>query len=535
MFARKKRKPISVNNVSVDLNQIIEELGKQRAYSTYTEATTDFIEGGMFSDSNVTNGYSDSDIEEMLANPESNLEKISNFLHYLYISNGDVYQLYTIFRALPSLNYQIGAFDNSTKKYEESISIVNKALHKVRCEELTRDLIGQACLDGGVVAMWCGNKKNVFCYVFDNLEYVFPKYRLNGDWVCVLDLAWLDDMKEEERMALFTNLAPYVTESMYNRYQGDVSNVENKYIELPQDRTQYIRNADYLKRNQRIAMPLGTQALLDLNHKKKLTQLEDSVANKAIRQIAVLQLGSNEINKGYINLSKQARTKITQGVVNALRANTSTNSNQIPMAVLPEFCKLEFGKIDGVDALGSDKFDTVNKDIGMDTGLHTTKNMSTKASEFYLDLLYKRIGIILSQIEQLFEKMIKVVVSKREADNLFFKFDKTVPLTRQEEVEMLYKLEAQGYSVKAVIDRISGINFDDFLEQSLYEIEELKLRERIMPPLSTYTLAGEGNGLDSSDEEEIEEETSDSKEETSTQEEETSADDVDIEENGGDE
>lgn len=496
MFVKKKN--MSYNNVIFDLDKMAKD-GMDKSFASYTDVTSDFVSGKGFENQEATDGMTSDDIVNMLANPESNFEKLSDYLHYQYISNGNIYQLYTIFKALPSLNYQISAFDNTTKKYEESISLANKMLHKVRYEELARDIIGQACLDGGVVAMWVGKKQNMFCYIFDDLNYVFPKYRLNGDWVCVFDLAMLDDMKEVEREVFFTNLAPFVTESMYNKYQGNTSDEEARYIELPQERTSYIRNGDYLRRNQRLATPLGTQALLDLYHKDKLTKLEDSIANRAIRQIAILQLGSDATNKGYINLGNQTRKKIVQGVVKALKANTSTTSNQIPMAVLPEFCKLEFGTIDGIDGLSSSKFETVNKDLAISTGINNSKNISETTSQFYLDLMYKRIGLILVQIEHFFEKLIGLVVSKREADNLQFTFDKSMPLSKSEEAELLYKLEAQGYSVKAIVDRISNLNFDDFLEQSIYEIEELDLRNKIVPPASTYTMKGASDGKDSVD------------------------------------
>ena len=98
-------------------------------------------------------------------------------------------------------------------------------------------------------------------------------------------------------------------------------------------------------------------------------------------------------------------------------------------------------------------------------------------------------GSVLEQVDLVFEKMIKLTLGKKEAENLFFEFDKVQPLSKETEIEMLYKLEAQGYSIKPIVDRISGINFDDFIEMSRYEIEELKLRDWILPPMSSYTMS----------------------------------------------
>lgn len=462
--------------------------------ANYKEITSDFVEGGVTtSNSDFTTAYTDAQIQEMLASPEDNIKDISNLLYYNYISNGVIYQLYTVYKSLPNLNYKIGAFDNTTKKYEESISEVNKMLHKVRYKELTRDIISQSSLDGGAVCMWCGQKSNLFLYVFDNLEYVFPKYRVNGEWQCVIDLSLLQSMKEDERANLFANLSPHVTEAMYTQFENDSSNIEKRYILLPQDRTVYIRGGDYLRRNQRLSIPLGTQALLDINHKQQLKNLEKSIANRAIKNIAVLQIGNNEDGKSYLDIGKKARQQIINGIGRALKQNGSTDATQIPVAMIPEFCKLEFNKTDGMEALGSDKYDSIDEDLLTDTGISASISSGTGSNNagalINLDFLYKRIGVILEQMDLVFEKMIKLILGKKEAENLFFEFDKVQPLSKEDEIEILYKLEAQGYSVKALIDRISGVNFDDYLEQSLYEMQDLKLREEIIPPLSSYTMS----------------------------------------------
>lgn len=474
-----------------------------KAFSTYSEMTGDFVEGAVTKSGEFTTTYTDSEIQEMLANPEDNIQDISDLIYYNYISNGTIYQLYTIYKSLPTLNYKIGAFDNSTKKYEESISIVNRMLHKVRYKEVTRDIIGQSSLDGGVVTMWCGAKNNLFLYVFDNLEYVFPKYRLNGDWVCVIDMAMLQEMEEEERLNIFENLSPYVTEAMYKKFEGDSSNNEVRYIALPQERTTYIRSGDYLRRNQRVGIPLGTQALLDINHKQQLKNMEKSVANRAIKNIAVLQIGSDKEGKSYIDIGANARKQIVAGVGKALKQSTTANTTQVPVATIPEFCKLEFNRTDGMDALGSDKYEGIDQDLATDTGvsegLARGSGSNNSGAVINLEFLYKRIGSILEQVDLVFEKMIKLTLGKKEAENLYFEFDKAQPISKETELEMLYKLEAQGYSVKAIIDRISGVNFDDYIEESLYELQELKLREHIMPPLSSYTMSSDSTSSESSE------------------------------------
>ncbi|MGG1444781.1 hypothetical protein ABE354_22535 [Brevibacillus laterosporus] len=50
------------------------------------------------------------------------------------------------------------------------------------------------------------------------------------------------------------------------------------------------------------------------------------------------------------------------------------------------------------------------------------------------------------------------------------------------------KLHTQeGFSLKAVIDLMSGLDFNEYVNQSIYEQEEMKLQEKIKPYASAYT------------------------------------------------
>lgn len=44
--------------------------------------------------------------------------------------------------------------------------------------------------------------------------------------------------------------------------------------------------------------------------------------------------------------------------------------------------------------------------------------------------------------------------------------------------------------MKCLTDML-GIDFDELVRDSVYEIETLKLRERILPPLTSFTMTGE--------------------------------------------
>ena len=53
---------------------------------------------------------------------------------------------------------------------------------------------------------------------------------------------------------------------------------------------------------------------------------------------------------------------------------------------------------------------------------------------------------------------------------------------------MLFKLTSMGYSLRPLIE-ILGLDFDDYIENSISEIEDMKLREKIYPPLNTNNIS----------------------------------------------
>lgn len=478
---------------------------QKRSMNTYSEMAEDFYEGGVSIDgAELDTEMTDKEIIEMLANIEDNREILSNFLLYNYISNGDVYQQFTAFKSLPKLEYKIGAFDNNVTQYQESINLINKVLFKVRYKEVLRDIISQSCLDGGVVCIWCGNGESVFPYIFESTEYVYPKYRRNGDWVCVLDLALLSEFKEDERLALFENLSPIVTEAMYNAYQNNTSDESKRYIELPQERTSYIRNGNQLTHGQRMSIPLGTQSLQSINHKKRLQNLEDVIASKASRNIAILKIGINENGKSFIDIPLQVRRNVTNGVGKALKQSSNTSSNKIPLATLPEFCDLKLAEVDGLEGLGSDKFGQVESDLvnssGLSNGLTKGTGSNNAGNLINLEYVYRRIAVILEQLDGFLNKIIPLAISGTDADSLFIELDKDQPLDKKTRLETLFKLQSEGLSVKHVTDEL-GINYNDYIEQSIRENVDMKLKDLIMPFLSSYTLSSKEQGQDTNSEE----------------------------------
>lgn len=489
MYIKKKKRDSGIATVSYPLREV-----SKKSINTMSEYTDSFIEGAIStSDSGSFKTYSEQEIMDMLANPEDNQKELSDLMTFYYISDGDIYTLYSLFKSLPSLKYKVGAFDSTIKRYELSMSELTKSLHKVRYKELTRDIIGQVCSTGGVVTMWCGNKKAPFLYVFDQLDYVFPRYRVNGEWECVVDMAWFENMEEEERLSMFLNLSPYITESQFNAYKNNQSDKEKRYIPLPQDRTTYVRG-DAIRRNQRLGTPCGTQALKSILHKQMLNDLEKSVSNRVMKNVGILTIGTKEEGKSFVDIDPLVVKEIKRSVGNALKQNTLTGATKIPVMSLPEFANIEFSKVDSLDALKSEKFDNVNREIASDTGVGSaftsgdTGNYSTATVN--KEYVYSRISMLLEQIEVIFEKMFKLILPKNVADNFYFEFDTTMPISSDSEVSILTQMMSMGWSPKALVDKVRGVNFDDYLEESLY-FQSLGIYNQITPPMTAYTNAGD--------------------------------------------
>lgn len=476
--------------------EIKEEILK--SYNTYSEYTTEYIEGfisQMYS-SGQTQVASEEDIQEWLSNPDTYYQELSNLMGYEYIANGDIHMLYTLIQSLPTLNYKINVFDYTMRGYEKNVLLCNKLMTKVRYKQSTRDILSQLCARGWLVAIWLGDKKNPYLYTFDNMKYVFPAFRRNGDWVCKVDMAWFEEMEEAERLIMFETLSPHITEATYNKYKNDTSNVEVKYVELPQERTSCIR-INTLYKNQRIGLPQGTPALLDLAHKQTLKNLEKSIANKIISNMVVLTVGNEA--KPNESIPPSVKRKISAGVANVLKQKIGVSGT--PVVVIPEFVSLETPKMDGFDGLEKEKFENINADIA--TGVGVSPSLTNGIGGNYataklnLDILYKRIGVMLEAVEEIFNKLLLISLPKNVADNFYIEFEKEPPLTRKEQLDALMSLHAEGFAVKPIIDLLPHIEYEQFIDSSIYEIEVLKLRERIQPPSSMYTATDASSSGDS--------------------------------------
>jgi hypothetical protein len=472
----------------------------KRMVSDYNDYMSTFVNGF------VTNLFSQGIISEVdaeqlkkyFASPDAYQKEIEDLAQYYYVSSAEIHQLFELIEALPTLNYKIDSHEKP-KSNDKYISIINKALHKVKHKRLTRDSLKQTAASGTMVGIWLGDKIP-YPYIFDDMKLVFPAYRKNGDWQCVIDMEYFSSLKDDFRDEQFNNLSPFVTKTDYAKFESD--RTKYKYKELPQDRTFVIRTGT-LKRNQGLGTSWVTAGLYDVQHKKTLKDVERSIANKIINAVAVLTVGVNG-NKDYdqltnLKLPKAVKQKVHSGVKTALEKN---NKSGVTVVTIPDFAKLEFPDVK-TDGLGG-TFDSINSDIQSAYGLSGSilngngGNFSTV--KVNLDTLYKRIAVMLEDLEQeAYQKLINLILPSNQKDNYYLTYDKETPLTLKEKIDILSKMNDKGWSTKHLIDNVAGISWESYLEQTLYETDELKLQEKIKPYQSTYTLNGSETGRPTED------------------------------------
>ena len=467
-------------------------------YSTYVSTFASGFVSNLFSQG-IISEVDAKQLKEYFSDPDEFQEEIEDLAQYFYISTAEIHQLFELIEALPTLNYKIDSFTKS-KSSDKHISLLNKALHKVKHKRLTRDLLKQTAAAGTLVGIWLGDDKSPYPFVFDSVKYVFPAFRRNGDWVCLIDLEYFSNIKEDYRKELLNSFSPFIKNSDYENFLQDRE--KYRYKELPQERTFPLRTGT-LKRNQGLGTSWVTPGLYDVLHKKKLKDVERAIANKIINAVAVLTIGTDKGKGEYTNLKlpKAVKQKVHSGVKTALEKN---NKDGVTVVSIPDFASLAFPdvKADGLDGA---KFDHINSDIqsayGLSGSLLNGEGGNYATSSLNLDTFYKRIGVLMEEVEQeVYQKLFNLILPAGQKDNYYMNYDKDKPLTLKEKMDILIKLNDKGWSIKHVIDNIAGVSWESYLEQTLYETDELNLQDKIKPYQTSYTYTGNEVGHPAVDE-----------------------------------
>lgn len=481
-----------------DIEKLQERVNElEKSSNSYDEVIDSFIDGFIIDTENNMKTISNETLQKWFSNPDEYMKEINDLLTYYFIIDGNIGQLYDLFFSLSPLNYRIKVLER-TNSYEEDMMKLKDAFErKVNHKILTREILVQTVHDGTCIGTWLGNRREPYFEVFDNLDYIYPYGKYKGKMVGVFDLSYLDSLKEEQQKAIFENLSPIVTKSKYNKYKN-CNDIEKKkvyqLIVLPPETTLVARSR-ILSGNQRLGLPYGTQAIFDLQHKQKMKELERTIADKIIRAIALVKFKNLDEQGNKIKESTQK--KVFNKVKKALEKNTNTKGG-ITVLAMPGFANIETPEIkNGDKILAPEKYESVDNDISKGTGVSDVLTNGTggnfASANMNLEMIYKKIGTLLEQIEVIYNQLIIIVLGKSKGSKYLFEYDKEMPLSKKEKINVVKSLTDKGYSVKHLTDML-GIDFDELIRDSLYEIEDLKLREKIVPPLTSYTMSDKSEG-----------------------------------------
>jgi hypothetical protein len=470
------------------LQKKVEEL--EQSHNSYESVLSEFVDGFVLETTKNKLKTIDMDVlQRWFSNPDMYMDDITNLLTYYYIIDGNISQLYDLIFSLPELNYKIKTFKR-LDSYEEDIASIKIALERtVKHKPLTRQLLVQLAHNGTALGTWLGNKRNPYFRVFDNLEYVYPYGDYQGQMVGVFDLTYIDTLTPEKRKAFYNNMNPFITETMYLKWQQCNDNELKKQYQLvvlPPDRSLVARTR-ILSKNQRLGIPQGTQAIFDLQHKNKMKELERAIADKVIRAIALVKFKGQDDNGNKVKDSTQK--KVFASVKKALELNIKKNG--LTCIGLPDFADFKYPEFNNADKLLTPtKYDSVNDDIttsiGVSKGIQNGSGSTYATANLNLDIIYQKIGVMLEQIEEIYNQLIVITLGKSKGQYYCFEYDKQTPLSKSDKLATYKSLSDKGFSIKPLIEMIGG-DFEYYIDQSIYEIESLKLREKIIPQLTSFT------------------------------------------------
>lgn len=466
----------------------IEELEKQ--YNSYDQIVDSFVDGFILEFTQQIKTIDMTTLQKWFSNPDDYMQEINNLLTYYYIIDGNISQLYDLIFSLPELNYKIKTYKKLSSN-ENDMATIKIALERVvKHKTLTRELLVQLANNGSVLGTWLGNKKEPYFNVFDNLNYIYPYGIYKGKMVGVFDLSYIDTLTTEQKNAIYNTLKPLITENVYNKWKNEKDSVKKKELQLvvlPPD-TSLVARTRVLSHNQRLGLPWGTQSIFDLQHKQKMKDLERSMADKIIRAIAIVKMRDKDDNENKVKESVQK--KVFTKVKKAMEQNNNTK-NGLTCIAMPSFADLSYPKFEGADdILDPKKYDSVNNDITTGTSISSVLSNGSggnySSANLNLDMLYQKIGAMLEQIEEIYNQLIIIVLGKNKGSNYYFEYDKQKPLTKKEKLDIYKGLSDKGFAIRPMVELVGG-DFENYISESIYEIEKLKLREKIIPQLTSFT------------------------------------------------
>ena len=435
------------------------------------------------------------DLYKYLQNPylESNMKNIQKSSKYLTNKNGIIKEYLRTFKSLPTLAYMLSWSEvddeKKLKKYERK---VNDFLKEIDMKSFVRDGLYEVG-EMGTLVTCLRNKKYVQFLDLDDLRIVKQR---NGKWIVEYDLQSIStSIGVLDEHSIIESLPDEITQEKYNLYKNKKSE-EYRYVEL--------KNCDVIPadshRNYPYGLPITIGSWASIIHKDIINRVERSVADRLITQVVVMSVGTtdpeglkppdpNLIASYFKNISNlmQKKDGINQ------RGNETSGTGAI---ALPHFIKLDTLNVN-TEMFKKELYDKIQSDIYSNLGISPSllwgggDSGSYSSAQLNSQKFFRYIFTILEKFEKLINGYIKQILPNNVTCE--FIFSKATMLDKDKYIDQLKDMYMQTSVSKFWIEELTGLPYENVIDQVKYERDILKTESVLKPPQNAYTQSGKAS------------------------------------------
>lgn len=435
------------------------------------------------------------DLYTYLRNPYANIEQIRNISKYMTNKHGVLREVLRAFRSYPTLDHMLSWSDYSDevkiKKYEKK---VNDFIKNVNIKQVARDGLYEVAQLGTVVLC---NRNNKYIQFLD-LDEVRINKQKSGKWIVEFDLKTVDNFSNnvKEKVEFIKSLPTEITLKKYNLFKS--KGEDYRYIELNNCRVVGIDTY----RNYPYGLPYTIGAWNSILQKEMVDKVERSVASNMLKQIVMLKAGYIDKNndklvpKEVINAYFSNISKVLTGNSPKNRGNTQNNDDSgVGLISLLQGLSLETLDIN-TDTFKKEMYDKVNADVFMNLGISEAYLYGgSKGSYSSSQLNSTKFGKTVNETLDKFEDVINEFINDMLPNDLSCTF-KFLKEDKKEAIEQQRELYMQTGGSKWWLESVTGMPYQEVLNQIEYERNILKVDDILNVPENAYTQSGKSNNND---------------------------------------
>lgn len=419
------------------------------------------------------NDVSIRDLHRWQKNPVQYNKELRNLALYYYGQKGIITDVYEMYKTLPNLNSSIFCNNPKGEKYKEYMEKISEFESFLNNPIVIRNVIFEALF--GTAVGYIRNKKHV--QILD-LNIYKPVRKINNRWQVQCDLSYFESHKG------LIDSQPKEVVRAYNKYKTSKDRNSYRYYDLDINNTFVIKIRS--KDNEPFGRPIAMSAFDDLLHKELLKEAEKAIIDRLVSQLITIKLGEGG-EKGY-HPTKEQQQKVYNAVKTIL---DDEDKSKIKFAGIPFWAEIDTLKVD-LGIFDEKKYIQIDKDILVDLGVSAILSQgqggSYSSGDMNVQIFFQKIFEIVEQIEEeIFNVQYKQIVNDKEY-TFKKKFSRAITLGNSDRIKSLKELVDMGFSVKFLLDEL-GINFEEYVKQTMYEQDTLDLPNQIRPYMKSYTLS----------------------------------------------